>query len=568
MRRFTLIALVLLAGGAAMLLSRKDAASARPTPQEPALLAGQVPAGPDDIGAEDPLVLPAPDAAERADLGTRAQVERGPEANAGTEGPPILSGRLLESDRTPYADAWFFGWIHRGPEVSWGTMIHTDSEGRFMHRIAEHHPLPPAGSSFGAICRSDGLIDRRVDVLLPALAPGALRDLGDLVLEPFAGWIRGSVTDRDGKPWDDVRVELTANDGTLLDGAQVREGSFLIDVRAPEALRAGGRLSARADGWYQREPLTVHTGGIDVEIVLERGGRIEGSLIPSPRFGRAPVAVRARPGVGPPKPQYGVIEEDGQFAIKGLDQGTHVFELAVNLMGGTDAPLIELPDIEVRWNETTRDPRLQNLSLEGFLRTASVRVVDRAALPIRSAFVYVLEQDGRVLSASFGTQDELLELVLPRNRQVDALIFHPRYRPATISPLAEANEVVLEDGIALFLRSSRPIVVDDGRRGGQLVLRPEAPPDGPWIEGVGDVGLPMEFGSGQELEAVFPFPGTFRLHVRVLRRMGTALGMSPGDRYVPIDLVLEVLESDAGSHRELDLPPDLLDLADPRATPR
>ncbi len=83
-----------------------------------------------------------------------------------------------------------------------------------------------------------------------------------------------------------------------------------------------------------------------------------------------------------------------------------------------------------------------------------------------------------------------------------------------------------------------------------------------------DVRLPLHFGGEDELQLSFPFPGLYRLQAMTLRRLGSELGVGGNDHFVPIPVTFDVLESDAGAHRELDLPANLLDLADPSVTPR
>lgn len=483
-----------------------------------------------------------------------------------SEGPPRLTGRLLELDRRPYADAWFHARLHRGRETLWGTMVHTDAEGRFAMRL-EEHAMPPVGSTFVALGRNAGLIDRRAEVTLRSV-PDPTCELGDLVLVPCDGWIRGTVTDVDGAPLLDFdgRVEVATSAGVMLDRTRVNpKGGFVIDLHDSGAVGDGLALLARADGWYQEAPVLAREAGEEVTLVLRRGGRIEGSLVPSPGLAVASVAVGARAEHTPERLCYGTIEPDGRFGIDGLDQGEHTFELRVSVMGGTEAALLEIPDVAVRWEETTRDPRLEDLNLAALLRTASLRVVDGRGAPVLDATVYVLEEDGRVL-AQAGTKEQPLALVLPGDRAVDAVVLHESCRPVEIPSIAGERVVTLEPGIRVFLRSAHLIALEETSRGCLLRLRPED--GGPWPEGACDVVLPMYFGNGEELEVVFPLPGLYRLHAMTLQRMGTSLGWGRDDRYVPTDVLFDVLERDAGSQRELELPPDLLDLADPRAARR
>ncbi len=388
------------------------------------------------------------------------------------------------------------------------------------------------------------------------------------MLQPCEGWIRGTVTDQGGAPLLDFdgRVDVATSDGVALDRVRIDpQGRFVVDLHDGDVLRGGLALRARADGWYQMEPVVTHRPGEEVRIALARGGRIEGSLIPSPGLGPADVSVGARAEHEPARLLHGTIEPDGRFAIDGLDRGEHSFELRVNVMGGTEAALLEIADVPVRWEETTRDPRLVDLNLAALLRTASLCVLDRRGEAVLDATVYVLELDGRVLARE-STREQPLELVLPGERAVDALVVHEARRPVEIASLAGARTVTLEPGIRLLLRSARPLALEEPSRGAMLRLCPEDGGHRP--AGACDVELPPSFGNGEELEVVFPFLGLYRLHAMTLQRVGTSLGWGEDDRFVPLDVLFDVLEADVSSHRELALPPDLLDLADPRVTQR
>lgn len=553
MRLFgAILAAAILLGGALLLMHEEEPRTVFPE------AAAEIPRGPEDASQERTAAEGPRPVDSREDVRAPAGGSPPVAQSAGDgSGAPVLVGRVLEVGGTPLERAWFSAWLQRGTEQFARTMVGTDGAGRFEYRLDERVPLPLAGASFEALRWTDGLLDRRARVALPRLVAGTRCDVGDLLLRPFAGWVRGSLTGPDGEPILDARVFAKDAGGADLDRARVDEdGSFAFEFCwIQSSLEEGVRLEARADGWFQREPVIVHELGSEVRIVLERGGRIEGSLVFDPLRMPPELSVLARREGADSERRFGTIEEDGRFAIDGLDTARYAFDLAAGWQGMPTAPLVTIPGIAVRRGETTLDPRLANLDLAVLVHTVELRVVDRQGQPVRGAQVSVFTAEGELLSFTHG---DSIRLALPPDRSVDVLVAHRDYRLARVSNLTDDATVVLEDGIHVFLSAARPMPLDLGPRGAFLRLLPE-PEGGESWPGLG-VDLTPAFGDGREVEAVFPQPGLYRLHV--LERMGSSFGIRPGDRYLPLEVTFDVLEEDAGTHRPLDLPPDLFELAE------
>lgn len=380
---------------------------------------------------------------------------------------------------------------------------------------------------------------------------------------PRPGVIRGSVTDEHGAPLHEVLVAAldAAGEDVFLTGVDA-SGAFTLSALDPRA----ARIEPRKEGWFARESPALAGLCDGVRLVLERGGRIEGSLLLDPERGSLGAHVRVTGAGDGARRRLGEIHADGSFGIEGLDSGEYVFELAGDGEGMPVGDLFHISGVEVRRSQTTRDPRLQALALEALVRSVQLTVEDPAGALVQGATVHVLEREGGVLARA-SMKREVLSLPVPADRLVDALVVHAGFRPALVTLDMPYARVVLTHGIQVFLRPTQPLQLDRGSVFASMRLRPELPGIENWPEGVCDVELPMSLGSEPLTEVVFPFAGHYRLHVTLLERTSDVLVSSPGGRFV-IDEGFDVFEIDAGKRRDFWLPPDLFEQIGPAAAGR
>lgn len=170
-----------------------------------------------------------------------------------------------------------------GPWFRWGTRAMWLPTGRTgMDGRVEIHGIPP-GKPFHLgylrLSSAPGLLD------VEALAPGEVRDLGDIELEA-GGTIRGVVEDEQGKPlhWAQVGLRWRDEDGawwqsTALGGDIVTDANGLFQV---SGLPAGlYRVGAVKLDHVQRHEMQVPLGRgetRDVEIVLSRAVTFAGRI--------------------------------------------------------------------------------------------------------------------------------------------------------------------------------------------------------------------------------------------------------------------------------------------------
>ena len=511
-------------------------------------------APPKDEGDAPPVALkPVPDGTgEReaiADRNARAEGPHGVTPSAGS-GPPLLTGRVLDVAGEPVVDTHLHAMVDRDGARLRGQPLRLDGEGRFAWGLA-NLPRPLEGMRFTVIMREARAIRWVAEARIPELDDGARHDLGDLRLREHAGSIVGRAVDVEGRLIDDEDIEVAAFDaaGRRIERCRARGGVFALDCLVSGEVE----LRAETDTRFQRDELRARAGD-EVVVVLVEGGVISGSLGFGEQHPRGAFAVRAAPAGTEERGRYGGVEEDGRFRIYGLPSGRYRFELV-----RSELPLLTVQDIEVVLAKTTRDPRLENIHLAALVRPIAILVCSEAGSPIDGAYVD-LEQGGAL--ARERTEDGRCTHWLPAEGTARLLVSAERYRPEIVDPALEDLTIVLKPGIPLELQSDRRVVQDEGATGAQLRLRLEASHAGPaWLH---DVDLPMHFGAGDPLHVVFPAPGVYRLHVRVLRRFGTYLGVSPGDRFVATDTLLEVREGDARSRLWLAMPADLFQFASGR----
>jgi len=183
----------------------------------------------------------------------------------------------------------------------------------------------------------------------PALAPGEIRTVDVVLREGIS--VGGRIVDEDGRSVDRARLrihsEIVGDDGATRDTHQYvtsEEGSFLL-----EGGHAGlTRIEVLSNDFLPREiPRSTLGAGpdfLDLEIVLSRGGSIDGVLrVPDGRpVSDSHVSCTSVDENGKilPGSRHVATDESGRFAITGLDVRRHHLHTMVRL----DAEALEAND--------------------------------------------------------------------------------------------------------------------------------------------------------------------------------------------------------------------------------
>ena len=153
-----------------------------------------------------------------------------------------------------------------------------------------------------------------------------------------------------------------------------------FSLRLPERFRSV-RLEAGKDD-LRSERVAVERGASGVELVLAPGGQVAGRVEWDGLASGVRLFITARTDssasgelAGPWVP----VLTDGQFFVRGLRPNRYTIE--VRTPEGTE-PLASVERVEVRSGETTRDPRLDPLSLGGRLRVATLTILDGSGKPL------------------------------------------------------------------------------------------------------------------------------------------------------------------------------------------
>ncbi len=242
----------------------------------------------------------------------------------------------------------------------------TDSDGRLRFELPTAH--------FEGDTRAlhvSTLWDLWAEVDLSRSYPPGETDLGDLVLAPPSLVVAGRVVDTAGRPV--MRVQVSVEDvdrekrGWLLEPRTDREGRF--DLRVAWNVN---EVSVRAgEGARSSPPLRVAAGTTDLVLVVPMVGALAGSvLVDEPlRSAFANRTLRDELDIevltsGTTEPRSEArLEEDRTFEVQELLPGLY----SVSFTARPGLELARVEGVEVVADETTRDPRLQEVDLRGRL---------------------------------------------------------------------------------------------------------------------------------------------------------------------------------------------------------
>lgn len=207
--------------------------------------------------------------------------------------------------------------------------------------------------------------------------------------------------------------------------------------------------------------LLTTVGTTDLRFVLERGGRIQGSLLLDdgvpprgltvslslPNDERsASFATWDLQGSRRSSGEVAVeLGPDLTFAFRGLRAGAYVLRVAAQYDSGT---LVEVPGIETLAGKTTKDPRLAPVDLRGKVRSFEIRVVDEHGAPVQQGFASWgargLERPPPKVAFSGGQFS-----VITGDLALDLEVGSAGFQTARVADVDGAREVVLSPGISV-----------------------------------------------------------------------------------------------------------------------
>ena len=197
-----------------------------------------------------------------------------------------------------------------------------------------------------------GVAVASAEVDVPALRAGETLDLGSIKLDPVRVVLAGLVVDSDDRPVEGATVEAlpygaAAPLATVTDAAGTFSLKGLLG-RGPYhvAAHAPGRATGRLD--------VVAEGSVDLRLMLEAAGAIEGRVFAPEGVLRAHLRVRALRADRAPLAT--TPSADGAFKLTGLPAGVHVV-----IVDGPGIEPLRVGDVVVTPPETTKDDRLMRL---------------------------------------------------------------------------------------------------------------------------------------------------------------------------------------------------------------
>ncbi|HVS08291.1 MAG TPA: carboxypeptidase-like regulatory domain-containing protein [Planctomycetota bacterium] len=400
----------------------------------------------------------------------------------------------------------------------------------------------------------DGDLEGSLEITRP-LTQG-VNDLGDVLLREPPVLLAGRVFDARGDPIEGAAVHV-ARIETSRTGRDVSMGSamsstgpdgrFLIQG---ESLSGSLEVHAESAAYVPSAPLRVAPGTRGLEIVLERGGGLQGSLrVPAgvpPRAFHVEVLVP-----GGKTPRQVSPDTTGRFELLGLTPG--LVDVAVVLGIGNER-LILIEGVEVRGGESRSDPRLEEIDLTGLVRRLVIRVRAADLTPARGGWVRVLGAAGSSRLGFAFVIEEGEAQVLGRAVPLDLEINVPGHCVVRLLRVEKDQDVLLDpafsvtlalvDGVELPPAGGRLQVnlvpIGDDTSPTQLVLFRGGESAGLWHAATGDES--NAFGPAREIQVAVQQNGQHEVRFSLVH----------GDLHS--GSVSRSVKASAGNHR-LDLQP-------------
>lgn len=363
------------------------------------------------------------------------------------EAPAVLVLRFLAPGGRPLAETEVeTSWRRRmdgAMLMSGGTPRRTDADGRrritvdepwhegsVVELVARHAPSPTESWT--------ATLD-----LSRSFPPGET-DIGDLTLLPEEVLVSGRVVDEEGEGVSAFTAQVESVTGRGRVGGQRggADGTFAFHGKAPFSEM---QLRIEPEGYVAPEPIPFTPGMRGLEIVVRRGGGLEGSLRPVPGLRFDDVYVSAR-NEGGDSVGDGTIRSDGSFELTGLPGGVLTVVFGSRPIQGS---LLEIPGIATVRGERRRDPRLQDVDLSARLRVLRVAVIQADGQPAASGWVRPVPRDQDPIGFVI---EEGVARVLTRPEPVDLEVNVPGHRIVHLERVTSDQEVALEAAFEVTLR--------------------------------------------------------------------------------------------------------------------
>ncbi len=354
-----------------------------------------------------------------------------------------------------------------------------------------------------------------VDVSKEPLA-GA-NDLGDLRIEPPKSLASGIVVDPSGNPVAEAKVEArsVAQQNVHDDDPSAPPPQFTAhtDAAGRFEIRGEGKgpfmLVAQKESFAASEAATIEAGQSGLRLVLRGAGSVAAS-VKLPAFletrwvkGRLFDAASREAGRRDATPERTkACTDDGALEFHDLLPGAYSFELEA----GPLDPAVVVDGIVVVAGETTRDPRLQQISLAAKLVEIDVTVVDGSGRPIEDAIVSAIAPRGMTRGRKAGAG--ISRVAIDARGQTIAATA-TGHRPAVREGVRASTRLVLGSALSVRVRAKG----DEPLARAPVSLRfslqateetAKAYPAGLPL----DLGI-MEFGPDRTASFEVPFPGTY-----------------------------------------------------------
>ena len=306
-------------------------------------------------------------------------------------------------------------------------------------------------------------------VNLPPLDSSRI-DLGTLRLSTTGRLAAGRVIQADGSPAEDARITLYLVNGerrTHVESMRT-DASGEFGFFGSTELRSGVLHVSHRDTPNLTVP-EFSVGKADIELRLQSAGILEGNLIMDPLWQRDFLDAQAVFESGPTKPHAGLateieIDECG-FMRVALLPGRYRVDFR---MEADPEPLLTLTGFDVRAGESNRDPRLQDLHLEGRARLITLRPVDPTGESLEDAWARLLGGSGHAWGDEVSMDGRALH-IFSMHHNPELLVGAEGFRTRLVIAPADGDRVELlpADQIALVWKGDWP----QGPSGAQVYYR-------------------------------------------------------------------------------------------------
>lgn len=383
----------------------------------------------------------------------------------GADRLPVITGRFIDENGEPLSPGKAAAIDRIEPDNRkqgpW-QQVQIRSGGQF--RLVVRHPFPPGGTYVTEIQRLDetgGWIKNapRTYVDMSPFTEPIDHPVGDIVLGPGPLLLAGRVVDQNGRPVDDVELDVywksASNTWPGLHDRYIHvkqgDGRFALHSHhgmPPHAkdLKVLVRHPMRFRGYDAGEPFEA--GETGRTIVINLGGGIAGSV---DLRGVSARTIRLALLLGPARRVGTAIRRDGSFEVTGLRPG--LVDVLVLPQGAPSKPehaLALVKGVSIEAREMNREPRLQGVPLVRKLTTITLTVEDTKKRRLRSVSV-LRDVGGRLSQLSLTDRDGRAELVSNEIGFSELTLSARGYREVRLRDVVSDRTVTLESGYEVTL---------------------------------------------------------------------------------------------------------------------